>query len=69
MVGHQKKTKPTVIQELKRSRRWSLLPAFTIEGYIVYKIHHGSITSEILNQFVRQKYCPFVLVEMDLDQP
>lgn len=54
-----KKTKPTVIQELKRSQRWSILPAFKIEGYIVYKIHHGSITSEILNPFVRRKVLPF----------
>lgn len=52
-------TKPTVVQELKRSRRWSILPAFTIESYIAYEIHHGSITSEILNAFVKTKVLPF----------
>lgn len=45
-------TTPSVIQDLKRSTGWSILPAFTIEGYIAYKIHHGSITMEIFNKFV-----------------
>lgn len=59
-LGTKRETKPTVIQELKRSRRWSILPAFTIEGYIAYEIHHGSVvTSEILNAFVKTKVLPF----------
>lgn len=52
-------TKPTVVQELKRCRRWSILPAFTVEGYIAYEIHYGSIISEILNAFVKTKVLPF----------
>lgn len=48
-----------MIQDLKRSKRWSILPAFTIEGYIAYKIHHGSITTEILNAFVKSKVLPY----------
>ena len=54
-----KKTNPTIIQELKRSGRWSILPAFTIKGYIAYETHHGFITSEILNAFVKTKILPF----------
>ena len=52
-------TMPSVIQDLKRSTRRSILPAFTIEGYIAYKIHHGSITTEIFNDFVKTKVLPY----------
>ena len=43
---------------LKRSKRWSILPAFTIDGYLDYIIHQGSITSEIFNNFIREKVIP-----------
>ena len=52
-------TNTPVIQELKGSRRWSILPAFTIEGYIAHEIHHGSVTSKILNAFIKIKVLPF----------
>lgn len=35
------------------------MPAFTIEGYITYKIHHGSITTEIFNDFVKTEVLPY----------
>lgn len=37
----------------------SILPAFTIDGYIAYKIHHGSITTEIFNDFVKTEVLPY----------
>lgn len=52
-------TIPSVIQDLKRSTRRSILPAFTIEGYIAYKIHHGSVTTEIFNDVVKTKVLPY----------
>lgn len=42
----------------KRSKRWSILPAYTINGYIVWKVHHGSITEAIFNDFVRYEVLP-----------
>ncbi len=39
--------------------RWSILPAFTIEGYIAYEVHHGSITKKILNKFVKTQVLPY----------
>ena len=42
-----------MIQDLKRSKRWSILPAFTVDGYIAWEVHQGSITAEIFNDFVR----------------
>ena len=51
------RNQPTMIQALKRSKRWSILPAFIIDGFIAWEVHHGSITSDILNEFVRLAYC------------
>ena len=42
----------------KRSKRWSILPAYTVKGYIAWMIHHGSITQEIFNDFVRNQVLP-----------
>lgn len=47
-----------VSQNLKRSKRWSILPAYTIDGYIAWEVHQGSITSTILNDFVRNQVLP-----------
>lgn len=32
---------------------------FTIEGYIAYEVHHGSITKKILNKFVKTQVLPY----------
>lgn len=42
----------------KRSKRWSVLPAYTVDGYIAWDVIHGSVTEEILNDFVRHKVLP-----------
>ena len=54
-----KGSNPTVVSMLKRSKRWSILPAFTLKGYIAHVIHQGSITMEIFNDFVRNDVLPF----------
>ncbi len=41
-----------VIQSLKRSKRWSILPAFFIDEYIAWKMHHDFITKEIFLNFM-----------------
>ncbi|KAF7575084.1 DDE-3 multi-domain protein [Pyrenophora tritici-repentis] len=46
-------------RNFRRSERWSLLPAMTIDGYISYKIFQGAITSEILEDFLEFQVLPF----------
>ena len=42
----------------KRSERWSVLPALSVDGYLSYIIYQGSITAEIFEQFVEQQVLP-----------
>lgn len=42
----------------KRSERWSILPAYTLDGYIAYKILHGSYTKELFNTFIEMRVLP-----------
>jgi hypothetical protein len=44
---------------LKRSERWSLLPALTVDGYLNYLIVQGSITSAIFEGFVEEQVLPY----------
>lgn len=55
-------------QELRRSKRWSLLPVLTIDGYIAWEVYHGSVTSDMFNDFVRTKCNHTVQEVMDLDR-
>ena len=38
---------------LKRSERWSVLPAYTVNGYMAWEIRQGSYTTEFFNAFVQ----------------
>ena len=42
----------------KRSERWSILPALTLEGYIDHIIFQGAFTSELFETFVEHKVLP-----------
>jgi len=44
--------------ELKRSKRWSILPALSIDGYLDWIIYQGSITNELYIDFVRTRVLP-----------
>lgn len=44
---------------MRRSERWSLLPAMTVNGYLSYTIFQGSITSAIMEDFLLYKVLPF----------
>ena len=46
------------IQCLKRSKRWSILPAFSVDGYLTWMIHHGSITAQLFCDFIRYQVLP-----------
>lgn len=43
---------------MKRSERWSVLPAMTIDGYLAHRIFQGSITSEIMEDFLEHQVLP-----------
>ena len=39
----------------KRSKRWSVLPAYTVDGYIAWKTYYGSVNMTLFNDFVRDE--------------
>ena len=41
-----------------RSERWSLCPAYTIDGFITWEIVHGSFTAELFEDFIENKVLP-----------
>src|SRR5437667_6735536 len=43
----------------KRSKCWSILPAYTTEGFITWEIVHGSFTAETFKEFIENKVLPF----------
>jgi len=49
---------PHEARPFKRSERWSLLPAYTIDGFITWDIRHGSYTAEAFEEFIENKVLP-----------
>jgi transposase len=43
---------------IKRSERWSVLPALDVEGYFAWLIYQGGITSDIFLMFIRDQVLP-----------
>ena len=41
-----------------RSKRWSLCPAYTIDGYITWEIVHESFTAALFEDFIKNKVLP-----------
>ena len=50
--------KATVQSLFKRSKRWSILPACTVNGYITFIVHYGLSTTQILNQSIAEQVLP-----------
>jgi len=51
---------PIEIASIKRSQRWSILPAYSIEGWIEGTLCiQGSITAEIFNDWLRDTVLPY----------
>ena len=50
--------KPSVSRPVKRSKRWSILPAYTIDGIIAHHIHHGNITGDRFLMFLEYMLLP-----------
>ena len=51
--------RPWISEEFKRSKRWSLLSAFIIQGYLSWIILQGSVTQEFFIDFVRDHDLPY----------
>jgi hypothetical protein len=49
---------PALQQCFKRSERWPVLPAYTVDGFIVREIVHGSFNAELLQEFIENKVLP-----------
>ena len=49
---------PVVYRPAKRSERWSILPAYTIEGVLTYEIIQGGYSQELYDAFIINKVLP-----------
>ena len=51
-------TTPHIYSPIKRSERWSVLPAYAADGFIAWQIIQGSFNAELFNDFVRDQVLP-----------
>ena len=49
---------PHETRSFKRSERWSILPAYTVDGFIAWDIKHGSYTIESFEDFIENQLLP-----------
>ena len=49
---------PILYESIKRSERWSILPAYGSDGMLVWEIIQGSFTTELFLQFIENKLLP-----------
>ena len=49
---------PHVYESTKRSERWSILPAYTIDGFITWEISQGLFDTDLFNAFIQHKILP-----------
>lgn len=49
------------IQDLKRHMRWSVLPAYTVDGYLPgYLLHQGSVVRDMFISWLRDHVLPYM---------
>lgn len=49
---------PHEMRSLQRSERWSILPAYTVNGFMTWDIRHGSYTAALFEEFIENKVLP-----------
>ena len=49
---------PKVKRPLKRSQRWSILPAYTIDGVLTSFVYHGAINGPLFLWFLQEQVLP-----------
>ena len=50
---------PHEYKSIKRSERWSILPAYTADGFITWEFIQGSYSTELFNDFIEFNLLPF----------
>lgn len=51
-------TTPYTTRSFKRSERWSILSAYTMDGFMTWDIRHESYTAESFKEFIENKILP-----------
>src|SRR2546421_12255701 len=49
---------PVEYQSFQRSERWSILPAYTVDGFITWGIAHGSFTARMFEDWFENELLP-----------
>src|SRR5271169_1081618 len=49
---------PYEYRSFRHSERWSLLPAYTVDGFITWDIRQGSYTADLFHDFIENKVIP-----------
>ena len=49
---------PSEARLFRRSERWSLCPAYMIDGFITWEIVYGSFSAELFEDFIENKVLP-----------
>ena len=49
---------PHMYLSFKRSERWSILPAYTSDGFIAWEIIQGSFDAELFDDFIKNQVLP-----------
>ena len=49
---------PHEYRRFECSERWSVLPAYTIDGFITWEIEHRSFSQKLFGNFIKNKLLP-----------
>ena len=55
-----------IVSPLQQSKKWSILPLYTMNGFIMYEIIHDSYTIEMFTKFLCDKILPLCSLFPDL---
>ena len=50
--------RPVEVTKLARDKRWNILPAYTLDGYIAHWIYQGGTTQRLFNSFIEEAVLP-----------
>jgi hypothetical protein len=46
------------VASLKKSKKWSILPLYTCDGFVDWKIVHGSFNADLFVEFLEEHVLP-----------
>lgn len=46
------------VESIKRTKKWSALPLYTIDGFVTWQVIHGSYTVELFRDFLQTHVIP-----------